>query len=191
VVTSPAPQEGKTFVTINLSGSFAQANKKVLLVDCDLRKPRVHRVFDIPKEPGLIDYLVGDKTLDEITHKSEMPNLSFISSGTIPPNPAEMLDSKQMDAFLALAREMYDYVILDSPPIIAVTDAEILSKKVDGAVLVVSSEITEYQMLDRAYQLIKHDNTTLIGTVLNNFDTHSAYGTYYKYKYYYYYASKK
>ncbi|HCY77288.1 MAG TPA: hypothetical protein DHV28_15325 [Ignavibacteriales bacterium] len=191
VVTSPAPQEGKTFVTINLAGSFAQANKKVLLVDCDLRKPRVHRVFDIAKEPGLIDYLVGDKTLEEITHTGEMPNLSFISSGTIPPNPAEMLDSRQMDEFLALVRGMYDYIIIDSPPIIAVTDAEILSKKVDGAVLVVSSEITEYQMMERAYQLIKHDNTTLIGTVLNNFDTRSAYGTYYKYKYYYYYASKK
>ncbi|MCU0342732.1 MAG: polysaccharide biosynthesis tyrosine autokinase [Ignavibacterium sp.] len=191
VITSPAPQEGKTFVTINLAGSFAQAEKKVLLVDCDLRKPRVHRVFDKKKEPGLIDHLIGEKTLDEITHKSEMKNLSLITSGTIPPNPAEMLDSKQMDEFLAKVRGMYDYVIIDSPPIIAVTDAEILAKKVDGAVLVVSSEITEYQMLDRAIQLIEHDNTTLIGTVLNNFDTRSAYGTYYKYKYYYYYAAKK
>ncbi len=191
VVTSPAPQEGKTFVTVNLAGSFAQAEKKVLLVDCDLRKPRVHRIFEAKKEPGLIDYLVGEKKLEEIIHKSELKNLSFITSGTIPPNPAEMLDSKQMDEFLALVRESYDYVIIDSPPIIAVTDAEILAKKVDGAVLVVSSEITEYQMLERAIQLIQHDNTTLIGTVLNNFNTHSAYGTYYKYKYYYYYAAKK
>ena len=191
VITSPAPQEGKTFVTINLAGSFAQSDKKVLLVDCDLRKPRVHRVFDFNKEPGLIDYLVGEKSLEEITHKSEMKNLSIITSGTIPPNPAEMLGSKQMDDFLALVRGMYDYVIIDSPPIIAVTDAEILAKKVDGAVLVVSSEITEYQMMERAKQLIEHDNTTFIGSVLNNFDTRSAYGTYYKYKYYYYYAAKK
>ena len=191
VVTSPAPQEGKTFVTINLAGSFAQSDKKVLLLDCDLRKPRVHRVFDFNKEPGLIDYLVGEKSLEDITHKSEMKNLSIITSGTIPPNPAEMLGSKQMDDFLALVRGMYDYVIIDSPPIIAVTDAEILAKKVDGAVLVVSSEITEYQMMERAKQLIEHDNTTFIGSVLNNFDTHGAYGTYYKYKYYYYYAAKK
>lgn len=191
VITSPAPQEGKTFVTINLAGSFAQSEKKVLLVDCDLRKPRVHRVFDSNKEPGLIDYLVGDKKLEEITHQSEMKNLSYITSGTIPPNPAEMLDSKHMDDFIALVRDMYDYVIFDSPPIIAVTDAEILAKKVDGTVLVISSEVTEYQMLDRALQLIQHDNTTLIGTVLNNFDTRSAYGTYYKYKYYYYYAAKQ
>lgn len=191
VITSPAPQEGKTFVTINLAGSFAQAEKKVLLVDCDLRKPRVHRVFDAKKEPGLIDYLIGDKTLEQVTHKSELKNLEFITSGTIPPNPAEMLDSKHMDEFLAVVREKYDYVIIDSPPIIAVTDAEILAKKVDGAVLVVSSEITEYQMMERANQLIHHDNTTLIGTVLNSFDTHSAYGTYYKYKYYYYYAAKQ
>lgn len=191
VITSPAPQEGKTFVTINLAGSFAQSDKKVLLVDCDLRKPRVHRVFDLNKEPGLIDYLVGEKKLEEITHKSEMKNLSIITSGTIPPNPAEMLDSKQMDEFLTKVRGMYDYVIIDSPPIIAVTDAEILAKKVDGAVLVVSSEITEFQMIDRANQLITHDNTTLIGTVLNNFDSKSAYGSYYKYKNYYYYAAKK
>jgi len=191
VVTSPAPQEGKTFVTINLAGSFAQADKKVLLVDCDLRKPRVHRVFDAKKEPGLINYLIGDKTLEQVTHKSELKNLYFIASGTIPPNPAEMLASKNMDEFLVKAREMYDYVIIDSPPIIAVTDAEILAKKVDGTVLVVSSEVSEMQMVERANQLLKHDNTTLIGTVLNNFDTRSAYGTYYKYKYYYYYAAKK
>jgi len=190
VVTSPAPQEGKTFVTINLAGSFAQADKKVLLVDCDLRKPRVHRVFDAKKEPGLINYLIGDKTLEQVTHKSELKNLYFIASGTIPPNPAEMLASKNMDEFLVKAREMYDYVIIDSPPIIAVTDAEILAKKVDGTVLVVSSEVSEMQMVERAHQLLQHDNTTLIGTVLNNFDTRSAYGTYYKYKYYYYYAKK-
>jgi tyrosine-protein kinase Etk/Wzc len=191
VITSPAPQEGKTFVTINVAGSFAQANNKVLLVDCDLRKPRLHRIFEATKEPGLMNYLIGEKTLEEITHQSELKNLSYITSGTIPPNPAEMLDSKQMDDFLALVRNKYDYIIIDSPPIIAVTDAEILAKKVDGAVLVVSSEITENQMMDRAMQLIQHDNTTLIGTVLNNFDIRSAYGTYYKYKYYYYYAAKQ
>ena len=101
-----------------------------------------------------------------------------------------MLDSKQMDEFLALVRDKYDYVVIDSPPIIAVTDAEILTKKVDGTVLVVASEITEHRMMERAEQLIRHDNATLIGTVLNNFDTNGAYGTYYKYKYYYYYAAK-
>ncbi|HQI41302.1 MAG: hypothetical protein B6D44_02025 [Ignavibacteriales bacterium UTCHB2] len=190
VITSPAPQEGKTFITVNLAGSFAQTEKKTLLVDCDLRKPRIHRIFEAQKDPGLIDYLVGNKTLDEIIHKSELKNLYYITSGTIPPNPAEMLDSKQMDEFLALVRDKYDYVVIDSPPIIAVTDAEILTKKVDGTVLVVASEITEHRMMERAEQLIRHDNATLIGTVLNNFDTNGAYGTYYKYKYYYYYAAK-
>jgi tyrosine-protein kinase Etk/Wzc len=134
---------------------------------------------------------IGIKKLEEITHESEMKNLSIITSGTIHPNPAEMLDSSKMDDFISLVRGMYDYVIIDSPPIIAVTDAEILAKKVDGAVLVVSSEKTEYQSMERANQLILHDNTKLIGTVLNNFDTQSAYGTYYKYKDYYYYTAKK
>lgn len=190
VVTSPAPQEGKTFVTVNLAGSFAQSEKKVLLVDCDLRKPRVHRIFEAQKDPGLIDYLVGEKTFDEIVHKSTLKNLYYITSGTIPPNPSEMLDSLQMDEFLKLVRDKFDYVIIDSPPIIAVTDAEILTKKVDGTILVVSSEITEHRMMERANQLIQHDNATLIGIVLNGFDTNSAYGTYYKYKYYYYYSAK-
>ena len=190
VITSPSPQEGKSFITLNLAGSFAQTEKKVLLVDCDLRKPRIHSMFDFMKEPGLINYLVGDNKLEEIIHKIDMKNLSIITSGTIPPNPSEMLDSKQMDEFLKLVREIFDYVIIDSPPILAVTDAEILAKKVDGAVLVISSEITEYQMMDRAVQLMQHDNTTLIGTVLNNFDSRGAYGSYYKYDNYYYAAKK-
>jgi tyrosine-protein kinase Etk/Wzc len=120
-----------------------------------------------------------------------LKNLSFITSGTIPPNPAEMLGSKNMEDFLTAVRDMFDYVIIDSPPIIAVTDAEILAKKVDGAILVVASETTETSMLERANQLMQHDNTTVIGIVLNSFDTRSAYGTYYKYKYYYSYAAKK
>ncbi|MDY0082625.1 MAG: CpsD/CapB family tyrosine-protein kinase, partial [Ignavibacteriaceae bacterium] len=190
VVTSPSPQEGKTFVTINLAGSFAQTEKKVLLVDCDLRKPRIHRVFEVKKDPGLIDYLVGEKSLDEVIHKSSLKNLYYLTAGTIPPNPSEMLDSKQMDDFLAIVREKYDYVIIDSPPIIAITDAEILTKKVDGTILVVSSEVTEFPMMERANQIILHDQTTMIGTVLNNFDTNSAYGSHYKYKYYYYYSAK-
>ncbi|MCE7857960.1 MAG: polysaccharide biosynthesis tyrosine autokinase, partial [Ignavibacteria bacterium CHB3] len=140
LITSSAPQEGKTTIAVNLAGSFAHSKKKVLLIDCDLRKPSVHKLFEKEKVPGLIDYLVGSVKLEEVLMKSKIQNLSFISSGTIPPNPAEMLDSQEMRNFLKQLREKFDLIILDSPPIIAVTDSEILTSMVDGTLLVVSSE---------------------------------------------------
>lgn len=189
LITSPAPQEGKTTVAINLGGAFALGDKKTLVVDCDLRRPRLHQIISKNKKPGLIDYLVGEFTLDQIIYSTEIKNLNIITSGTIPPNPAEMLDSTQMEEFLETVRSKYDYVILDSPPIVAVTDAEILSKKVDGSILVVSADITEISLFERAFQLLKHDNSYLIGSVLNNFSSKPGYGSYYKY--YYYYHSKE
>lgn len=188
LITSPAPQEGKTTIALNLAGSFAQANKKTLLMDADLRKPRLHHVFDKDKKPGLVDYLVGLVKLDEVIARTSYNNLDLLTSGTVPPNPAEMLDSQQLEKLLAELRTKYDYIIIDSPPIVAVTDAEILARKVDGTILVCSSELTEINMLERAIDLLRNDNSTLIGTVLNNFSTKAGYSSYYKY--YYYYSSK-
>ncbi len=188
LITSSAPQEGKTTVAINLAGSLALSNKKTLIVDCDLRRPRLHQILERNKQPGLIDHLVGEFELDQIIYPAKIKGLSIITSGTIPPNPAEMLDSVQMEKFLAEVRKRFDYVILDSPPIVAVTDAEILAKKVDGSIIVVSSEITEIDVFERAVELLRHDNSVLIGSVLNNFNDKPGYGSFYKY--HYYYASK-
>lgn len=185
LITSSAPQEGKTTIAVNLAGSFAHSKKKILLIDCDLRKPSVHKLFGRDKNPGLIDYLVGNAKLDEILYNSKIPNLSYITSGTIPPNPAEMLDSQEMRTFLKQLREKFDLVIVDSPPIIAVTDSEILTSMVDGTLLVVSSESTEIEMMERSVELIRRENTQFLGTVLNNFSYKSGYGSYYKYYYYY------
>ncbi len=185
LVTSPAPQEGKTIVGINLGGSFAQANKKTIVIDCDLRKPRVHEFFRKKRIPGLIDYLFGQAQLKDIIQKAEISNLEFITCGTIPPNPAEMLESEKMKKFLSDIRNEYDIVILDSPPIIAVTDSEILSTMVDGTILVVSAETTEYEMMERSVELMKKDKSSFIGAILNNFSYRSGYGSYYKYYYYY------
>ena len=114
-----------------------------------------------------------------------MENLYYITCGTIPPNPAEMLESERMKKFLAEMREQYDIVILDSPPIIAVTDSEILATMVDGTILVVSADTTEFDLMERSVELIKKDKSSFIGTVLNNFSYKSGYGSYYKYYYYY------
>ena len=185
LITSSAPQEGKTTIAINLAGSFAQSQKKVLLLDCDLRKPAMHKIFNTNRVPGLIDYLTGNAKFDEVLKRGEIPNLDFITSGTIPPNPAEMLDSKEMRMFLNEMRKIYDLVVLDSPPIIAVADSEILSSMVDGTILIVSADTTEIELMRRSVELLKRETTQFLGTVLNNFSYKSGYGSYYKYYYYY------
>lgn len=185
LITSAAPQEGKTTITVNLAGSFAQANKKVLLLDCDLRKPRIHTLFNAERIPGLIDYLFDQTDLNSIIRKTEYDNLHFVTSGTIPPNPAEMLDSARMRDFLNHMKQQYDIILIDSPPIIAVTDSEILASMVDGTIVVVSAEITEIELLEKSIELVRSDKAHFLGTVLNNFSYKSGYGSYYKYYYYY------
>ena len=185
LITSSAPQEGKTTISTNLAGSFAQSRRKTLLLDCDLRKPAVHKIFNSERAPGMIDYLTGNAELNEIIKSSDLKNLDYVPCGTIPPNPAEMLDSKEMQEFLSDMRNKYDMVIIDSPPIIAVADSEILSNLVDGTVLVVSADTTEIDLMKRSVDLIKRENTHFLGSVLNNFSYKSGYGSYYKYYYYY------
>ena len=185
LITSAAPQEGKTTISINLAGTFAQSNKKTLIVDLDLRKPRLHSLLNLQRYPGLIDYLFGQVPLEDIIRPTGVDNLSFISAGTIPPNPSEMIESKAMQDFLSGMRKIYDVVIFDSAPIIAVTDSEILASLVDATILVVSAEKTEYDMMGKAVELIKRGSSSFIGAVLNNFTYKSGYGSYNKYYYYY------
>lgn len=191
LVTSAAESEGKTFVSINLAGSFALSNKRTLIIDCDLRRPRIHKIMGVDKKPGLVDYLAKKSKLEDIIRSTGVNNLSYITSGTLPSNPAEVLESKPMRFFLQEIRDFFDIVILDSPPIIAVIDAEILSKQADGTILVVSSEKTENRLMSDAVNLIKQNNVPFLGTVLNNFEYKSGYGYYYKYYYNYANSSPK
>ena len=185
LITSSTPQEGKTTIAINLAGAFAQSNKKTLLIDTDLRKPRLHSVFGVQRFPGVIDYLFEQAPLEDVIRYSGVKNLSYITAGTIPPNPSEMMDSKPMRDFIAEMRKIYDIVILDSAPIIAVTDSEILASIVDATILVVSAETTEFELMEKSVEMIKRGSSSFIGTVLNNFTYKSGYGSYYKYYYYY------
>ena len=185
LVTSSAPREGKTVVSVNLAGTFAISGKDTILVDLDLRKPRTHHLFGYEKTPGVTDYLFGDKKLEEIIRDTSIPNLKVITAGTIPPNPAEILASHQMIEFLGKLDNEFDFVIIDSPPIVAVTDAEILSRIVDATILVVSANITEIDLMQKAVELLSQDNDSFIGVVLNRFSYRSGYGSYYKYYYYY------
>ena len=190
LITSAAPQEGKTIISLNLAGSFAQSDKNVVLIDCDFRKPRMHRIFGVNKNPGLVNYLFNQASLDEIIWRPDLlENFSYITSGTIPPNPAEVLQSKAMHNFLDMMRSQFDVIILDAPPIISVTDSEILSRMVDGSILIVSAEKTEAEMMKHAVELMKNDRSPFLGVVLNNFVYKNGYSSYYKYYYYYSHTS--
>ncbi|NOX19321.1 MAG: CpsD/CapB family tyrosine-protein kinase, partial [Chlorobi bacterium] len=155
------------------------------IIDCDLRKPRMHNVFNEQRFPGFTDYFFGQATFEEVLRKSELSHLYYITAGTIPPNPSEILGSTQMEKFLARLRNEFDLVILDSPPVIAVTDSEILSSLVDATILVVSAEKTEGELMEKAAELLAHQHGSFLGAVLNNFSYRSGYGSYYKYYYYY------
>lgn len=186
LVTSSIPSEGKTTVALNLAGSFALSDNKVLLIDCDLRKPRVHSVFETEKFPGLSDYLFGNVQLEDIIKPTKIPTLSYITSGTIPPNPSELLGSKQMTNLIELLKTKYDYVILDSPPFISVTDSEILARITDGTALVVLANKTPIDVFMKSCERLHNMNPhNFLGVVLNNFSYKNVYGYYYNYYYYY------
>lgn len=180
VVTSSEPGEGKSTVTGNLALSFAQDEKSVILIDCDLRRPTVHKNFKLSNEAGLSEVIVGKAKLEDAIQPYN-ENLHVITSGKIPPNPAEMLSSNVMTNLIKALKEKYDMVILDSAPLQAVTDAQILSTKVDGTVFVVRAERTKIDSVKESKSLLDQVGANIVGTVL-----HATTAT--KGKYYYYYG---
>jgi succinoglycan biosynthesis transport protein ExoP len=187
LLTSAGPAEGKTTVACCVAIAMAQAGQRVILVDCDLRRPRIHRIFGRTSESGVTTELLNDcATLssDELADqlKTEIPNLSILPAGPIPPNPAELLHSDRFKTFLARLAERYDRVILDSPPVVAVTDAAILSTLVDSTVLIVKAFSTTKEVCRQALRLLGDVGAKTAGTILNfvDLDRH-------EYKYYHYY----
>ena len=189
IVTSPTPGDGKSITIANLAISFAEIGRKTLIIDTDLRKPVQHKIFSTEKKPGLTDYLVGDVTMDKILYDVGVENLKFIPVGKNPPNPAEILSSKKFQEFIESQKETFDMILLDTPPVISVTDPVLLSRKVDGVLLVVKFAKTDRQVAASAVDALKKSRANILGAVLNSTQFHRGYGYYRHYSYYNYYYS--
>lgn len=181
VITSPGPGEGKSLSTANLAIVYAQQGKRCLLVDADLRKPTVHYTFRLDNLQGLSNVLVQEIDLNKVVSESGIENLDIISSGPIPPNPAELLGSNRMKQFVKEVRKFYDVILFDSPPVNVVTDAQILANIADGSVLVVRSEHTEIEDAIRAKESLESAKGKILGTILNDLDKKSSQNYYYYY----------
>ena len=178
VVTSSVPGEGKSTTAGNLAIALAQSGNSVLLVDCDMRKPSIHKKFKISNAAGTAELLLRKKLFEEVANKYN-ENLTIITEGKIPPNPSEMLASRAMTAFIEEMKKEFKYIILDTPPLQAVTDAQVLSTKADGVLLVVKAGSTKKEMVLNSVDLIKKVHGKVIGTVLNGVENS-------KNNYYYY-----
>lgn len=178
VVTSSVPGEGKSTTSGNLAIALAQSGNSVLLVDCDMRKPSIHKKFKISNAAGTAELLLRKKLFEEVANKYN-ENLTIITAGKIPPNPSEMLASRAMTAFIEEMKKEFKYIILDTPPLQAVTDAQVLSTKADGVLLIVRAGSTKREMVFNSVDLIKKVQGKVIGTVLNGVENK-------KNNYYYY-----
>jgi len=182
LVTSAGPGEGKSTVTANLAAAWAQSGARVLLVSCDLRRPIIHRIFGISNTPGLTGYLAGRASIEEVIQPTSVPGLDLIASGPVPPNPAELLQSKAMGQFLRAVREDYDVVICDGAPVMAVTDAAVVASQTDGTILVVGAGQTPREAAIHAKELLEQAKANILGVVLNKINVRDQ-----KNRYYYYY----
>ncbi len=168
LITSAGPNEGKSTTLANLAVTFAEAGREVIAVDCDLRRPSLHTLFDVPNERGLTTAISDEIPLSEVLISTSVPHLRVLPSGIVPPNPSEILGSQRMDRVIAGLRDLADIVLFDAPPTIAVTDAAVLGVKVDGVLLVVSAGKTKRDHAVRAKGLLEKVNAKVLGVVLNN-----------------------
>ncbi|WP_199534020.1 CpsD/CapB family tyrosine-protein kinase [Romboutsia weinsteinii] len=184
VVTSSQQNEGKSTVTANLAVSFATLeDKKVLIMDGDLRNPTVHRMFGISNITGVTDILTGNKDFLECVHTSKVEGLHILTCGKIPPNPSEMLGSKKMKKFVEELKNHYDYIFIDAPPVGIITDAGIIASYVDGTVLVVGSKEADIEAVKISKERLDKVNANILGAVLNKYEAEGSSNAYYNYYY--------
>jgi len=188
LVTSACAGEGKTLTAANMAQFFSREGLKTLLIDCDLRRPMVHKTLKLDQEPGLTNLLIHDKQSLNFSIQNYFGNLEVLTSGTLPPNPSEILNSKKMKDVLAEAKSRYDLLILDAPPVIAVSDSIILGAEIDGICLVIRSGNTCQDAVIKAIKMIENSGIKIIGIILNDVNLKNVYGYY---KDYYYYSNKE
>jgi succinoglycan biosynthesis transport protein ExoP len=170
LITSAGPSEGKTTVACCIATAIAQAGRRVVLIDCDMRRPRMHRIFGVSNQIGVTTALIEATTLDELVHQTVVPNLSIVTTGPLPPNPAELLHSEAFARLIASLRDRFDCVIIDSPPVVPVTDAAVLSAAVDGTIIVFRAFQTTKELAMRAARAIHDVGGHVVGAVLNAVD---------------------
>lgn len=181
VVTSANPNEGKSEVSINLAASLAQQGKRVIIIDADMRKPTQHKLIELNNTEGLSTFLLKKSGVDSINHLTiNDVNLDVLTSGPVPPNPSEMLASSSMDETLKAFEDFYDYVIIDTPPLLAATDAQVLASISDATLLVVDIKKSKRRQIIEAKRRLDHVGARLLGVIMNKIDSH-------KDTYYYYY----
>ncbi len=188
VVTSPTANNGKTINTINLAVSYAQMGKRTLIIDSDMRNPTMHRMFSLANKTGLSEILAG--MTDSITvSNTQVANLSILTAGKIPPNPAELLASERMDKLLEFVKERYDCVFIDTPPINIVTDATLFAQKVTGYILIIKTDTTNTNDVKATVSSLENKGANLLGFVLNDVssDRKKYYSYYRRYNYSYNY----
>ncbi len=193
IVTSAGPKEGKTTIHSNLAIAIAQLGAKAILLDLDLRRPMVHTLFNLEKEYGISDFLMDENSdVENYIKKTSISSLDIITSGYIPPNPSELLASPRMDDLIEQCRAKYDYILMDSPPVIAVTDTMVLANKTDAIILVVRIRKADKLVIKRARELMDNINIPITGAIINGIRPQKYYSSYeYNYYYYYYYGKQE
>jgi capsular exopolysaccharide synthesis family protein len=192
VVTSTGPGEGKTTVATNLALGMAMAGQRVLLIDADMRRPRVHEALRMEREPGLSNLLVGGAKANEVMRKTSVDNFYVLPAGTTPPNPAELLGSKRFAELLNSMRDHFDLVVIDTPPVMAVTDAAVIGYRASGVLFVAAADATSRHAAQTALDQLERARVRFIGAVLNRVDLegHSYYySKYYRKEYAGYYTA--
>lgn len=170
--TSPGPREGKSTTCSNLGVALAQAGRNVLLMDCDFRKPVIHRIFELRNMKGVVDVLAGEHPAEDVWH-APVENLKVMTVGPVPPNPAELLGSERFAELLSEMAAMFDYVLVDAPPVQLVSDPAIIAAQTDGVLLVLDSQNTRKISLRRSIRSLESVGATVLGTVMNNYKSPS------------------